>query len=93
MATGLKGKLEKINLELHPTRVGSLSKNPYVRVNRLIKEFFFKAKQKSFFYKLFAQSAGAVEYSDCNFCRGVRHPPTSVLVKTLINLMVRFEPC
>ena len=38
-----------------------------------------------------AQSAGAVEYTDCFSAEGYDPPPTSVLDMTLNNLMVRFQ--
>ena len=34
-----------------------------------------------------------VEYIDCTSAEGVRPPATSVLDKTLNNLMVRFQQC
>ena len=37
-----------------------------------------------------AQSAGAVEYTDCTSAEG-QEPPTSVLYMTLNNLMGRFQ--
>ena len=43
--------------------------------------------------KSVAQSAGAVEYTDCTSAEGVRPPLTSVLDMTLNNLMVRFQQC
>ena len=44
------------------------------------------------FIFLFAQSAGAVEYTDCISAEGVRsHPPTSVLDMTQNNLMLKFQ--
>ena len=38
---------------------------------------------------IIAQSAGAVEYTDCFSAEG--YPPTSVLDMTLNNLMVKFQ--
>ena len=40
-----------------------------------------------------AQSAGAVEYTDCTSAEGLRPLLTSVLDMTLNNLMVRFQQC
>ena len=40
-----------------------------------------------------AESAGAVEYTDCIFAEGLDHPPMSVLAMILNNLMVRFQSC
>ncbi len=42
--------------------------------------------------KRFAQSAGAVEYTDCFSARG-NTPTTSVVDMTLNNLMTRFQQC
>ncbi len=38
-----------------------------------------------------AQSAEAVEYTDCTFAEGYDPPPMSVLDMTLNSLMVRFQ--
>ena len=43
-----------------------------------------------FIYGVVAQSAGAVEYTDCFFAEG-KTPLTSVLDMTLNNLMVRSQ--
>ena len=47
----------------------------------------------NFSLRFFAQSAGAVEYTDCFSAEGKTLPTTSVLVMTLNNLMVRFQQC
>ena len=39
----------------------------------------------------FAQSAEAVEYTDCTSAEGRDHPPMDVLDTTLNNLIVRFQ--
>ena len=47
------------------------------------------------FFAILAQSAGAVEYTDCFSAEGLDAPthPTSVLDMTLKNLMLRFQQC
>ena len=48
---------------------------------------------KAVLIKKFAQSAGALEYTDGFFAEGLDPPPTSVLDMTLNNQMVRFQQC
>ena len=69
----------------------------------ILEIFFYRKLNKSFNEPhlpdlndnyFFAQSTGAVEYTDCTSAEGVRPPPpTSVLDMTLNNLMVRFQQC
>ena len=58
----------------------------------IYKQFFIRIL-KHFKTINLAQSAGAVEYTNCTSARGKTPSPTSVLDMTLNNLMVRFQWC
>ena len=54
---------------------------------------FVTPKDKDNYYEHIAQSAGAVEYTDCISAEGWYPHPTSVLDMIPNNLMMRFQLC